>query len=113
MRDDLFDDLIESLQEAGAILRDEKAPFRSFQIEPIDVKFLRERFGLSQREFASVLGISVGTLRNWEQGRRKPQGPAQVLLHIVDKHPEVLLDIVAEEIHIPARSNISQETPMD
>lgn len=114
MRDDLFDELIESIQEAGAILRDEKAPSRSFHIEPLDVKSLRDRIGLSQTEFASVLGISVGTLRNWEQGRRKPQGPAKVLLNIVSNHPEVLLDMVKEEIYMAIGSNVSQiESPQD
>ena len=52
-----------------------------------DVPVIRERLGLSQEAFASFLGVSVGTLRNWEQGRREPHGPARALLLIADKKP--------------------------
>ena len=52
-----------------------------------DVAVIRERLGLSQEAFASFLGVSVGTLRNWEQGRREPHGPARALLLIADKKP--------------------------
>lgn len=58
---------------------------------------IREQFGLSQDKFADLVGISVGTLRNWEQGRRKPEGPARVLLRVASRHPEVLLDIGREQ----------------
>jgi putative transcriptional regulator len=47
---------------------------------------------MTQQEFSSLLGISVGTLRNWEQGRRKPQGPAKVLLKIAEKRPKAILE---------------------
>jgi len=47
---------------------------------------------LTQNKFAKLLGISVSTLRNWEQGRRKPQGAARVLLQIADLHPEAVLE---------------------
>jgi putative transcriptional regulator len=58
---------------------------------PDDAKAIREKTGLSQSAFAGVLGVSVRTLQEWEQGRRKPQGPAQALLAIVSRCPEVLL----------------------
>jgi putative transcriptional regulator len=45
---------------------------------------------LSQSEFAALLGVSVKTLQNWEQGRRSPHGAARVLLHVAEKHPDVL-----------------------
>ncbi|HET7508933.1 MAG TPA: hypothetical protein VFJ65_01665, partial [Solirubrobacterales bacterium] len=48
----------------------------------------------SQPKFAALMGISVGTLRNWEQGRRKPEGSARVLLRVVERHPEVVLETV-------------------
>ena len=54
----------------------------------IDVKKIREKTGLSQPKFASLFMIPVGTLRNWEQGRRHPEGPAIALLHIIDKEPQ-------------------------
>ena len=62
-----------------------------------EVRALREQFGLSQDKFADLVGISVGTLRNWEQGRRKPEGPARVLLRVASRHPEALLDIGREQ----------------
>jgi transcriptional regulator with XRE-family HTH domain len=64
--------------------------------------------GLSQEEFAYLMGISVATLRNWEQGRRKPEGPARVLLKVASLHPEVLLNIVRlAELNHFARSHSS------
>jgi DNA-binding transcriptional regulator YiaG len=95
MRKDLFDELLESVREGGAILRGEKAASREFILEDPDVRGLRESYGLSQPKFAALLGISVGTLRNWEQGRRRPEGSARVLLQIVAKHPDALLDMAA------------------
>lgn len=55
-----------------------------------DVAALRRFVGLSQAKFATAMGISVHTLRNWEQDRRKPEGPAIALLRIVARHPRVL-----------------------
>ncbi len=60
-----------------------------------DVVALRGRYGLSQAKFAALLGISVGTLRNWKQGRRAPEGAAWVLLRVAERHPEAVLDVVA------------------
>ena len=60
-----------------------------------DVAALRRFAGLSQAAFAQALGISVHTLRNWEQGRRMPEGPALALLRIVARHPRVLRENLA------------------
>src|SRR5262245_17438014 len=57
-----------------------------------DVVALRRFVGMTQQRFAHVLGISVHTLRNWEQSRRTPDGPALALLRIAARHPRVLLD---------------------
>lgn len=94
MKNELFAELIESVREGGAILRREKVPARAFAVEPPNVKELREAFDLSQAEFAALLGISVDTLQNWEQGRRQPAGPARILLEVVAKHPEAVWDVV-------------------
>ena len=59
-----------------------------------DVVALRRFLGMTQQSFSAALGISVHTLRNWEQGRRKPEGPALALLRIGARHPRVLLDRV-------------------
>lgn len=94
MKKELFDELLASVREGGAILRGERAPSRSFHFEGPDVRTLREKHGLSQSKFATLMGISVGTLRNWEQGRRRPEGSARILLKVVEKHPEAVFDVV-------------------
>lgn len=63
---------------------------KRYEIEEPDVKSIREQVGLSQSAFAALLGVSVRTLQDWEQGRRKPTGPARSLLRIAEKHPEAL-----------------------
>lgn len=57
-----------------------------------DVAAIRARAGLTQAEFARTIGVAVGTLRGWEQGRRKPEGPARVLLALIDKRPKIVLE---------------------
>jgi DNA-binding transcriptional regulator YiaG len=57
-----------------------------------DIVALRRFVGLSQTKFAQAMGISVHTLRNWEQGRRRPEGPAIALLRIAARHPRVILE---------------------
>jgi len=94
MKKELFNELLESVREAKAIMRGEKQPSRVFIYDDPDVKTIRRRFKLSQPKFAGLLGISVGTLRNWEQGRRQPEGAARVLLVVAAKHPEAILDAV-------------------
>ena len=101
MRKALFDELLESVREGGAILRGELPASREFLLEDPDVRSLRERYGLSQPKFAALLGISVGTLRNWEQGRRRPEGSARVLLRIVAKHPAAVLDVATTTLKEP------------
>jgi putative transcriptional regulator len=94
MNDEMFEELLASVREGGAILRGEKEASRMFVVETPDVKQIRERYKLSQTEFAALLGISVKTLQNWEQGRRTPHGAARVLLQVADKHPEAVWDVV-------------------
>jgi putative transcriptional regulator len=91
MSDELFTELMHSVREGGAILRGEKEPSRCFEIAAPDVKQIRERYELSQSEFAALLGVSVKTLQNWEQHRRNPTGPAAALLKIVRTAPDVAL----------------------
>jgi putative transcriptional regulator len=92
MRKELFNDLIESIKEGGAILRGEEKPVRVFTFPADDVKKIREKFGLSQQKFAELFGISIATLKNWEQGRRKPSGSATVLLRVLQKNPEAVFN---------------------
>jgi putative transcriptional regulator len=94
MKDELFDELVASVREGGKILRSKMKPSRSFVVEVPNVKKIRSNYKLSQPEFAALMGISVKTLRNWEQGRRVPEGAARVLLQVAAKHPEVIWDVV-------------------
>ena len=94
MKDELFAELVASVHEGGAILRGDQPASRMFTIHPLEIKNIRDGFGLTQEQFAALLGISVRTLRNWEQGRRVPEGPARVLLQVAAKHPEALVDVV-------------------
>lgn len=98
MKDELFNELMESVRQGGAILHGEKEPSRSFDFsdEVPDVAAVREALGLNQPKMAALMGISVGTLRNWEQGRRRPEGPARTLLRVAAKHPEAVLDSVRD-----------------
>ena len=94
MNDALFDELVESVREGGRIIRKDTEASRTFSVEEPDVVAIRKRYGLSQAKFAALLGISLRTLQNWEQGRRHPHGPAKVLLRVASKHPEAVLDVV-------------------
>jgi putative transcriptional regulator len=94
MKDQLFEDLVGSVREGAEILAGRREPSRLHQIDAPDVRRVREDFGLTQTRFAALMGISVATLRNWEQGRRRPEGSARVLLEVVAKHPDAVLDAV-------------------
>lgn len=93
MNDVMFEELKESIRQAGAIRRGERAPAKVTHYSEPDVKAIRSSLDLSQSQFATLLGISTGTLQGWEQGRRRPQGPARVLLKIAEKHPEVVFEV--------------------
>jgi putative transcriptional regulator len=95
MKKELFEELLGSVREGGEILRGERVPSRLFAGDEPDVRSLREKHGLSQSRFAAMMGISVGTLRNWEQRRRRPEGSARILLKVVEKHPEAVFDVVS------------------
>ncbi|HET7552606.1 MAG TPA: helix-turn-helix domain-containing protein [Gemmatimonadaceae bacterium] len=113
MKDELFDELLESVRQGGAILRKEREPSRVFTESDVpDAAAVREGYGLSQEKFAALLGISVGTLRNWEQRRRVPEGPARVLLRVAERHPDAVLDTVAGTSARKARSERSPKRTM-
>jgi putative transcriptional regulator len=96
MKEELFTELLESVRQGGAIVRGKMPPSRAFEFAEPDVRLIRERYGLTQEKFAHLIGISVATLRNWEQGRRKPEGAARVLLQVAARHPEAVLDVVGD-----------------
>ena len=88
MNNELFNELLGSVEEAGKIKRGEKQASREFNFADPDVKSIREKIGISQSKFASLIGVSIRTLQNWEQGHRHPTGPAKVLLKLVQSDPE-------------------------
>ncbi len=96
MKKELFNELLQSVNEAAAIERGAAQPSRTFTVKTAnDVVRVRTHLGLPQTKFAKLLGISEDTLQNWEQGRRKPAGPAKVLLRIAAKHPKIVLETAA------------------
>jgi putative transcriptional regulator len=92
MRKQDFEDLVESVRQAGRIRRGEARPSRVAEFAPVDVKAVRRRLGKSQAEFARMIGVSVATLQNWEQGRRRPEGPARALLRVAAANPEAVAE---------------------
>lgn len=90
MKKEDFEELLESVREGGRILRGEAKPSREFVFTPEDVQAIRKRLRKSQDEFALMIGVSVATLRNWEQGRRQPHGPARALLKVAAENPKAV-----------------------
>ena len=86
--------IIASLKEAVDWVEGKEIAVRvtTVEVPVIDVKATRRRLGLSQVAFASKFGFQPATLRNWEQGRTYPDGPARVLLAVIAKHPEAVED---------------------
>lgn len=95
MKEKDFGRLLTSVAQAGAIRRGAAAPSRVFDIEPADIRAIREKLGASQSQFALMIGVSVSTLQNWEQGRRQPQGPARALLKVATESPKAVARALA------------------
>jgi putative transcriptional regulator len=89
-----FDSIAAGLRAAIEYAKGDKTKGRLHRVyvPQVDVGTVRANLGLSQGEFAAAFGVSVGTVRNWEQGRRRPEGPARVLLAVIDKAPKSVLD---------------------
>ena len=97
MKDEQFNDLMKGMDEALRWARGEDVPGLRVHFPPGgDVAAIRRRTGLSQAAFARQIGVSVATLRNWEQGRRCPDGPARVLLALLDKDPGIVARTLAQ-----------------
>jgi len=90
----MFEELLGSVREAGAILRGRQKPSRRIVIRSSGVRVIRERTSLSQAEFAQLIGVSVKTLQNWEQDRRRPTGPAAALLSIIEHDPALAVKAI-------------------
>ena len=90
-----FDQLVASVKQAGKIRRGEMKASRVFDLKPVDVKTIRRKLNLSQSDFALMIGVSLATLQNWEQGRRRPDGPTQALLKVAASNPQAVVDALA------------------
>ena len=88
MTDEMFGELKQSVKEAILIEKGKIKPSRVFSLNPLDISEIRNKINKTQEEIAAMLNVSVGTLRNWEQGRRKPAGAALSLLKLVSADPQ-------------------------
>ena len=86
-----FESIRQGLQEAIGHARGETSTVTTYRPQSVDVKALRNRVAMTQEQFAARFGFSVATLRHWERGDRSPQGPALVLLNVIDKNPAAVL----------------------
>lgn len=97
MKEEHFQAILQGLEEARRFARGEIVPGLRYHPAPTeDARSIRKRTGLSQAAFARQIGVSVATLRNWEQGRRCPDGPARVLLALLDKDPAIVARTLSE-----------------
>lgn len=92
MKDEAFKELLSSVRQAGRIRRGTLRASRTTTFRPADVKAVRRLLGTSQTEFVLMIGVSVATLRNWEQGRRTPDGPALALLRVAARNPQAVVE---------------------
>ncbi len=90
MKKNNFDELIASVKEAGQIMRGKKKASREFVRTPIEVQTIRMNLKFSQSQFAHLLGVSIDTIQNWEQGRRTPSGPARAFLSVAAFAPKTV-----------------------
>jgi putative transcriptional regulator len=108
MKRDIGKEILAGIEEIAAWKRGEKK-LRVVELpmpKAADVKVIRDGLGLSQETFAGFLGVSVGTVRGWEQGRRQPQGPARALLLVAAKKPRAVREAFKASLGI-SRSKAS------
>ena len=90
-----FDSIKQGLEEALDFSKGKSTKAIVHEFTHLDVKNIRAKIGMTQNEFASAFGISVSTLRHWERGDRTPNGPALVLLNVVAKEPQAVLNALS------------------
>jgi len=92
MRNKDFKDLLTSIDHARKIHAGKMKPGRVSDFRPITITNIRRRLHVSQAKFAHIIGVSIDTLQNWEQGRRFPEGPALALLKVAQANPEAVIN---------------------
>lgn len=86
-----FESIRQGLNEAIGHAKGKQTGVKVYQAGAVDVAAVRGRLGFTQAQFAARFGVSVATLRHWERGDRNPQGPALVLLNLIDRDPKGVL----------------------
>jgi len=94
MKKELFDNLLQSVREGGAIMRGEMAPSRVFDFAPLDVKAVREKLNKSQHEFALMIGVSTSTLQAWEIECCILLSVAREVLQIAEKNHKEFAEVL-------------------
>ena len=92
---DAFKDIKAGLEDAISHAQGNPEQATTHVPEAIDVKAIRQKTGMSQQRFCATFGVSLGTLRHWEQGLRSPRGPARVLLQVVDRNPSAVIQAIS------------------
>ena len=93
----LFDDLMQGLDEAEAVLGGQREGYRVTVPETVDVKKIRKRLKMTQARFSSTFGFSLDAVKHWEGGRRTPEAAARAFLTVIDRNPAVVLDALAPQ----------------
>lgn len=98
------DRIMDGLQDALAFARGDasRGKAQKVAVPTVNVRDARRRLSMSQTAFAATFGVSVATVRNWEQGRRKPEGPARVLLAVIRHSPGAVLAAIGTSDRTPA-----------
>ena len=90
---DIGQEILDGIEEIRAFKSGEGKLKTSILSEPSPAKEIRQKLQLSQSAFAGFMGVSIRTIQDWEQGRRRPQGPAKALLRIAEQCPEVFQEL--------------------
>jgi putative transcriptional regulator len=91
-----FTEISEGLKDAANHAKGKRSGVVAHTPEALNVRAIRKKTGMSQERFCATFGISIGTLRHWEQGLRTPRGTARVLLKVVDQNPKAVIAAVKE-----------------
>lgn len=94
---DFAKELIASMEEAVEHAKGRKTGVRTREVKPVDVKKARKALGMTQAEFAQLMGTSVSGLQKWEQGARQPRGAARTLVRLIERAPEAVKEALEEQ----------------
>ena len=93
----LFDDLMNGLDEVEAFLAGERAGYRVSVPEQIDVRGIRKKLGMTQARFSDTFGFSLDAVKHWEGGRRTPEASARAFLTVIDRNPAAVINALHRE----------------